>query len=61
MWCDHPFNQRNKKIERALGAGGGGGGGWDWSRVDREGKGGGGGWTRLEKRGVGNIVAVFVK
>ena len=42
MWCDHPFNQRNKKIERALGAGGGGGGGggWDWSRVDREGKGG---------------------
>ena len=40
MWCDHPLNQRNKKIERALGAGGGGGGGWDWSRVDRESKGG---------------------
>ena len=39
MWCDHPFNQRNKTTEKVVGVGFGG---------DRE---GGGGWTKFEKGG----------
>ena len=33
VWCDHPFSQRNRTIERTVGGGGGGG---------REVRGGGG-------------------
>ena len=52
MWRDHPFSQRNKTTERAVGVGVGG---------DKE-EGGGGGWTKFEKGGVGNIRGkVFIK
>ena len=43
MWCDHPFNQRNKTTEKVVGVGFGG---------DRE----GGGGQNLKREGVGNII-----
>ena len=42
MCRDHPFGQRNKITERAVGL-----------RVAATGE-GGGGWTKFEKGGVGN-------
>ena len=37
MWWDHPFSQRNKAIERAVGVGVGGdrkdGGGGEWDKI----------------------------
>ena len=44
MWRDHPFSQRNKATERAVGV-----------EVGDEEEGGGGGGTKFEKKGVGNI------
>ena len=50
IWPDHPFSQRNRTTERAVGWGGG---------VEVTGK---GGWTKFEKRGgVGNIGGFFIK
>ena len=43
MWHDHPFSQRSKTTERAVGVGVGG---------DREEE---GGWTKFEKGRVGNV------
>ena len=43
MWCDHPFNQRNRTTERTVGVGVGVGG-------DRK-VGGRGRWTKFEKVG----------
>ena len=43
MWCDHPFSQKNKTTERAVGVAVG---------DDRE-----GGWTKFEKGEVANIGA----
>ena len=48
MWCNHPFSQKNKTTERAVGVGVG---------DDREGGGGGRGWTKFEKGEVANIGA----
>ena len=42
MWRDHPFSQRNKTTERAVGV---------WVGDDKE----EGGWTKFKKGGVGNI------
>ena len=41
MWRDHPFSQRNRTIERAVGVGVG---------RDKEVGGGAVGWTKLEKK-----------
>ena len=49
MWHNHPFSQRNKTTERAVGVGVG---------CKREWGGGGGDWAKFEKGGegiVGNI------
>ena len=51
MWRDHPFSQRHRTTERAIGMGVGG---------DR-GVGGGGGLEKKMKKGVGNIGWVFIK
>ena len=48
MWCNHPFSQRNKTIERAVGGGG-------WRRQERKEEGGGGGMDKIWKRGGGNM------
>ena len=47
MWHNHPFSQRNKTTERAVGVGVGG-------NMDERGLG------KIWKRGVGNI-GVFIK
>ena len=41
MWRDHPFSQRNRTIERAVGVGVG---------RDKEVGGGAVGWTKFEKK-----------
>ena len=42
MWRDHPFSQRNRTIERAVGVGVG--------RDKEVGGGGAVGWTKFEKK-----------
>ena len=52
MWCNHPFSQRNKTIERAVGGGG-------WRRQERKEEGGGDGQNL--KKGGRQYERVYIK